>query len=605
MERILFFTFILSLFFSCLSSKSVDIASSAPIDTSETIDRGTVIQINNPTVYDVYFDGGQRVAKGTNGTDVTLYIETGALSRGFEILYEIPLNDTVPLYCKGDYRTFRENQSVFTITEPNITDNYGIYIKIKNNVNNAISFCTGGNVNPSWEQKGSPKAGNYLTFTNKREFSKNETPIFDISRDIVYSDYFIKDGRKENIPLNLPNKVEKNYLYSYEYSGQGVELTDVRPLHRVCESSWVKTIPDATGILPLVSDDNTICLFASTGKNIIRYDYDSSGNDKKTKSVNSGEDFTVSYTSSANNGFFIAGYEEQGRNKYKPVARVTGADGVLRRFLPEITGYESARYFSAARKDDMWLLAGDGVKNGSSGAVAYARLVRDDGNKLIVVNEWGGSDFPKRADNGRPLCGNIQAVAYNPKISCWLITGEIINETYNGVYLARINNDKTIQILDTFAGIEIYKILVDDNGAVYLAGQEEKENKVFAVIIKWDEKNKIIWQLKDQPQANSFYYDAVIDSQNKNIVLAGTMQAKDEYGEGGKPFIEAIDFTNEKLVWRETLSSAEFNGTNLVTALTSAPDYGYVLTLSGIDDGVIHKPFRIARINSQGKFLKY
>jgi len=433
----------------------------------------------------------------------------------------------------------------------------------------------------------------------KDNINQNETEIFQIN-----------PGNKKLYISGAVNleiseiRFQPSCVYYFTYSTNKATLTDARPLHRIGESSWVKTIDNTTGIMPLVKNNN-IHLFASTGKNIIRYVYDSAGNDNKTKSINNGDGFTTTYISSVNDGFIVAGYEELGKNKYKPHAHITGEDGVLRRALSEPVGYESARYFNTAQKDNTWLFVGDSVKNGSVGSTAYARLARDDGNKLIVINEWGESSFPKSKDNGKPQCGNIKAAAYNTKMSCWLITGEIINENYTGFYLAQINNDKTIQLLDSFKEMEFYKILIDDNGMIYLAGQEEKENKVFAVLVKWDAKEKIIWRLNDQPSANSFYYDAILNTENKNIVLAGTMQAKDEYGEDGTPFIEAIDLINEKLLWREVLSDSFFNKTNLVTALTFAPDYGYVLALSGIEDGVIRKPFKVARINSQGKFLKH
>jgi hypothetical protein len=599
MKRMIFQYLFAILFFSCTSAKNV-----LPANPSiETNDGGTILKIDNPTRYNVYFDGGQSVNKNSNGT-IKLYIEEGTLSRGFDILYEIPLSDTVPLYCKGDHRTFRENQSSFIITEPHITENYGIYIKIKNKVNNAISFYNGTTVNPSWEQQGNPKDGNYLNRTDKREFSPGETAVFDINSDLVYNNYFIRDSSK-NIPLVLPQNVKKNYIYSFEYSTDGVELTDSRSLHRIGENSWVKTIDNADCLMPFVSKDGEISLFASINranknykKGINRIVYLSDGNDKNTKTIPSGDGFNITYTSSVNDGFFVVGYKEEGRNKNKPQARVIGADGVLRRALSESADYESARYLSVAQKNDTntWFLAGDGMKNGYYGYTAYARLVRDEDNKFTVVKEWGENDFPQYK--------NIKVVAYNNKLECWLITGEM-KSPLSGFYLACINNDGTIQKIFEFQEMEFYKILVDTNGNYYLAGQEKKGNDTYAVLNKYGIDNKRIWQASKIPPSHSYYYDAIFNNDNNCIVLAGTLQATDEYGTGGKQFIESVDITNGTRLWHEILSDFDFNGMNLVTAIASVPDYGYILSLSGIKEGLISKSFKIARINSQGKLFKY
>jgi len=186
------------------------------------------ITINNPTCYNVYFDEKQLIEKYSNGT-VTLYIEGGMLSREFDIWYELPLSSNVPLYIKGDHRTFRENQTTFTINEPQITENYGTFILIKNRAGNAITFWTGGTVNPLLEQRGTPSQHNILRASDKREFSPGETAVFDIGRDTRHDDYFIRDSRVD-VPFEVPSPLNRNYLYVFEYSANSITQTDSRPL---------------------------------------------------------------------------------------------------------------------------------------------------------------------------------------------------------------------------------------------------------------------------------------------------------------------------------------------------------------------------------------
>jgi hypothetical protein len=597
MNKIFMFLFTI-IFLSCTSTNNVTPVNQ-PVSITGKDDNGTKIKIDNPTSFNVYFTNGQLVAKKTNGTTVTLFLEKGALSRPVDILYEIPLSGNVPLYCKGDSRTFRENQTSFTVIEPNITDNYGPFIIIQNKVNNAISFFSSGNSNPGWIQKGNPKDGNNLDWSDKHEFSPTETTVFDINRDIDYNNYSIRDGRKV-IPLVLPARVRKNYLYSFEYTASGVELTDSRPLHRIGESAWVKKIENIDYLLPLVTEDGEISLFASVDKDnryyrkgLNRIVFDSVGNEKNKKIIPSGDNFIVTYTSSINDGFFIAGYKQEGRNQYKAQTCVVSADGVIRRILPENNNYETTRLFTAARKDNTWLLVGYGNEIGVIGNRAYARLVRDEDNKLITDKEWGRNDFPQYK--------NIKAAAYNDKIGCWLITGEIEGSS-SGFYLAGINNNGEIREISKFPGMEFYKILVDNGGNYYLIGQEQKSNKTYAVLVKFDINNKKLWQSPEQPAFNSYYQTAVFDNENNCIVLAGTLQAVDEYGTGGKPFIEAVSVSNGTRVWHEVIIDSECN---LVTAVESMPDYGYVLSVSDIKDGIIGKSFKILRINSQGKLNNF
>jgi hypothetical protein len=80
--------------------------------------------------------------------------------------------------------------------------------------------------------------------------------------------------------------------------------------------------------------------------------------------------------------------------------------------------------------------------------------------------------------------------------------------------------------------------------------------------------------------------------------MAGVMQEESKHGQSGVPFIESVNIERGTSVWREKLSVPA----SLVTAIAPAPDYGFALTLSGIDEkGNYNEPFMIIRVNSQGK----
>ena len=577
--------------------------------------QGIAVRVENPTRYTVYFDEDQRIEKNASGT-VRLFTEGGALSRGFDISYAIPLSDTVDIFCKGDRRTIRENQNTLTITEPNIQENYGTFLAIQNKADSAITFISGGTVNQFVEQKGSPAQGNHLARTALCEFSPGKTAVFDIS-EAGAEGHKIQESLKD-APLALPQPLQKNHLYTFAYTARGAELIDARPLHRVGEGAWTKPILKATGVMPVTGADNVTHFFAVVGGELFRYTYDSAGNAQATGApVPSGKGFSVTDAAPAPGGFLVAGYEKE-KYTYTPVARIVGNDGVTRRVLHESDAYASARYLCAAPKDSTtWLLAGDGAQNGSQDSTAYARLVRDENGSLTVLWERGGKDFAEKDSSAHGVqYGDIKSAAYDKKRDCWVITGEYIEKDLatgkidvTGAYLARINGSGVPEMLDSFDGMTFYKVLVDAQGTYFLAGEEKKKKETYAALIRiqYAESGSQRWKLSNQPASHSYYYTAFLDSAKNQIILAGTQGAKKDSGQGGIPFIDAADAAEERLIWREQLSAGNapaFKGVNLITAFAPGPDYGFVLALSGLASGSLGEPWIIARINSQGKFFQ-
>jgi hypothetical protein len=586
-----------------------------------------VLTVDNPTPFKVYFEGGQGVEKKSRGARVSLAIEDAALTGGFDILYEIPLSDTVRLFCKGDHRTIREKQSAFTVSEPRINENYGTYIKINNTVNNAVSFYTGGEANPAWEQRGDPVAGNHITRTGQREFSGGETPVFRIERDSRHDSYFIRDSGK-NIPLALPPVVENNYLYSFEYSSAGAVLADSRPLSRIGESAWVKTIPDARLPMALAAADGRLYLFASTDRGLNRYDFDSAGNGGAP--VGSGGGFDITFAARAADGFFIAGYEADGRD-YRPLARIHKEDGALISSLAlsarpdcrsayfltaSLRGEASSRGAASSGGEAAWLVAGGG--GNLTGYTAYVRLVMEESGALRALWELAGDDF--NTNDPAVKCGPVKAAVYDPRGDRWLVSGgtiefDSLRRPVPGSYIAGISGGGVIEFIDpSFKDMSFNKITVDSDGAWYLAGEEQRGNETLAALVKFSADGGQLWR-SFGPPPHSYYQDAVIDGKNKRIVLGGVMRAETGSGEGGLPFVQAVStaaiaMADGTSLWLEPLLDQALDGVALVTGICPTPDYGFALALSGIANdetgkAVYAKPFMIARVNSQGALFRY
>jgi len=598
---------IIFLLLSCGTTR--DIVLSPEIDllpfASTEDDREITITVDNPTGYDVFIEGNieKRIEKLSNNNTLTLLIEDGPLSSGFYIFYEIPLSNSVFLFYKGDHKVFRENQTSFTIEEPHHIENYGTFIILRNKVNNAVRFFTGGTSNSSWIQTGSPKMGNNWTRTSKMEFNPNETAIFKIDYNSGHKNYFVRDGRNNN-PLILPQNVKNNFVYDFDYTANGVTLTDARPLHRVSEESWLKPI-DVTGTEPiqLVEAENkeAIHIIVSTDGGLLRNTYNSTGNIIDSRPTRESIPYFTS-AGLAEGGFFIAGYERLANGIYRPIVRLQSMNGSTQDILNQSGNYISRIFTTAQKGNDEWLLAGDGAKIGTYGNTAYVRLVRLENNKLKPEWERGSDDFKGKSVTIE--CGTIKSAVYDHVHDCWFVTGENINQ--DDSYVAQISSDGKITVKDFFKDKTFNKILIDANGICYLAGDEQRGNETYAILIKYTINNNHTQQITTQAASHSYYYDALMDTANNQIVLAGVLKAEDDTGYRGIPFIEAIDLQSGDLRWREELANPEIKdaGAVLVTAIVPAPDYGFVIALSGIANDSFGKPFIIARVNSQGKYIR-
>ena len=581
-------------FISCGTSKGNEPSTvTSPPIASVKDDREITITVDNPTIYNVYIEGDieKRIGKNSKNNKVTLLVEDGTLSGGFNICYEIPLSNTFSIYYKGDHRLFRENQTSFIVSEPRTIESSGTYIILNNKANNAVRLLVGKIPIVAWIQTGSPAMGDSIMRSDKREFNPGETVVFRMDNDSSLNNYSIQDGSK-TFPLSLPKNIERNYCYTFEYSKDSIIFADARPLLRIGETAWAKIINNASGPMPLVAADGEINLFASIDKGLIRNVYDSAGNIKE--SVRNGDSFYILYASKAENGFFVAGYEKLRNGSFQPVVRIHNMDGSTRYVLKQSEIYKTARFFTAAQKDNTtWLLAGDGEKIGTNGNTAYARMVQVRNDELITV--WELSPDIK--------CGDIQAAVYDNTRDCWFVTGENID---NGSYIAQIDNNGKIDINDSFKDMSFYKILIDKNGIFYLAGEERQGNETHAIFGKYTINDSRFQRITTQAASHSYYNDALLDTANNRIILGGVMKAEDEKGIRGIPFVDVVDVQTGTRMEHEELSNLDIKETGavLVTAIATAPDYGFVLTLSGMGNEFYDEPYMIVRVNSQGKYIK-
>jgi hypothetical protein len=369
-------------------------------------------------------------------------------------------------------------------------------------------------------------------------------------------------------------KYRSGFVYSFTFDGTAVTLTDARPLQSIGEPSWAKTL---TGV-------STPAVLAAEGEGIIV--------------TPSGDYETASAYALADGSLLTAGFTNR-NGLYSPLARKEGPDGVTRWELPPSRRADSrlAYYLALTRgSGDLWLAAGgaDTGINEAAGFKAYIRCFRDQGAAADTQWELGPDDFTER-------CGAVKSAAWAG--NRFLVTGDFLNPEGTAAYTASIDGGGNINNIDAgFAGFSCSKILAAPDGAYYLIGEEQKADGLsYAVVLKYSAQGQRLWRTTEQPGPFSYYQDAVLDEEGDLIVLAGAMNAADQYGGEGTPFMEGINAGTGKQEWLTPLNHPAFAGTSLASGLVKAPGYGYIVSLAGIAAANYRPPFMIARVNARGR----
>jgi hypothetical protein len=280
------------LVFSCVSKPDQN-NDTVPAEMSKALNFS--VTIHNNTLWDISIisENKDRMILKGKSENVTLSMQNGELSAPYDITCYVKLtNDVVksiPLIrkiIKNDEKSIDIDQNIFECDES--------YFVITNTADSVIKVIL-PNSNTYRSGLGSDAKG-YNSIFELRNGQSNVYKPENFSCSV-------ENEKKALFPI--PQKLKKGWIDSFTFDGSEVKLTDSRPLHRVGESAWVKTIPNFSSLMPLVMADGGIHLFASTDKSITRYVYDSAGNLKEQ--VKNGDNFKINTAIQAGDGFFIAG----------------------------------------------------------------------------------------------------------------------------------------------------------------------------------------------------------------------------------------------------------------------------------------------------------
>ncbi|GHT88689.1 hypothetical protein FACS1894137_17140 [Spirochaetia bacterium] len=548
---------------------------------TENNDNVFAVNIINKTLFDIEIIDDSRIVSPGTEKRVLLPVFHNELQDGYGVNYRVNLlSDIFITYKRNENIIINAGQDTAIIEAP-VFDRKESFIILNNtgtqtiSMKNDVGYMNGLIQGNPQRQYGSP-------YTKPKAQSLYDNIPSNAA-------LFIETDQYKTIPFPFTT-FSPGHIYSFTFDGSAVALTDARPLHRIGETAWAKPFPEAVDLPQLINnDDGTIASLVPTKDGTVFYSFGSNGEEIRHTQANQDAPGNVTSVMMIDSGsLLVAGYTTDSRGLDSPIVQKLNRSGVLQWALPPSTQYPYANLLTAAAKtghENTWLVAGQ--QN-----TAYIREIRDEGAAAVSSWELGRRDLD-------PKCGAVYSAMYDAERDLWRVCGALAES--GGSYIIELSGGGKVQRTDTsLNNFLFYKILGGADGSYYLIGEELKAEDSYAVIVKYDAAGKELWRERNQAPKQSYYQDAVPDEDHGQIVLAGTMNAGTGSGEGGTPFVQGIGINSGAMLWRQELKADEFRGTALAGGIVKAPDYGYVLSLCGINRDSPVKPFIIARVNERG-----
>jgi hypothetical protein len=585
MKKLIPIVFIACLMTACASQKTPQAVEGPKLAANASF----VVKVINHTFFDIEILTESRVIPHGDEREISLPVQSNIVTEGYQISYRVKLAEGVIKTIPGDHIIIKPGQDRVVIEIPQFSYNES-YVTVLNNSSQPIRV----------------RRTNSSIYRNNIEETRAEFPTG--SRNVYLADLIsssIATAQDELFPIPLDH-VSPGFIYEFVFDGANVSLTDARPLHRIGEQGWAKTVADANYPPALVQGgDGQAITFLAAGENgatLYSLPQNSTAWEAHTRQDISTDTTVLMRTKDER--LLLVGYQYNG-DTYIPFVQKQSVDGKVQWQAPASTRQDSrsAYLLAAAEKgDDTWLVAGgaDTGVNSSDAYRAYIREIRDTGVGVESVWELGPGDFDSR-------CGAVECAVYDTQYKVWRVAGKLLPNARNiqGAYICTVADGKILSTDMNFEHFSFYKICADNNG-YYLIGEEQKPNgEVYAVALYYDAAGKRVWQQTSQLKSYSYYQDALVDSENKQLVLAGTMSAGNDMGKGGTPFIQGINPENGTQLWLQELNDPAFRNAALVYQMIKAPDYGYILSLTGMADDFYDKPFVVARVNARGRLISH
>ena len=494
--------------------------------------------IHNESDFEITIDGIEIKPKNSESHKFPLH--SAALYDGWTVEYKIPLLDFA-YYVHAEKKSLIDNQKILKIENPINNSSFACFVVIKNLSNDAVQIQNSlrGSILPCYVRG---------EVNDRRDLLE---PVYSIAAGTSAVISLEKEERlfvmNENAGRNCPIQIQfaKGYVYEFSFDGEKLVLQDARPVHLLKEKMWHKEFDDSQVIRAVQQADEKIYLI---GTEIL--------SDKKENNYSSG---------------FIQCLDRKGSELWKQSYAVKGKDTYL--------------YDMALLDENTIGVVGQLILDNELGLFLAYDL---SGNlkKAVKIQESVGLEKIRKSADGAFVIGGYDT------------EGNLVNYSIeNDFELKRVNqtettgsNSELIQSINA----EVY----DDEGNLYSAGESAEMEKPVACVVKStkDKKNSVLYMATEP---NSYITDMKINRKTGELLVCGSLGGKDEFGNGGKPFIRCLESKSGKIVWENILQKNKYE---IAVKIVSCDDYGFVVLLANADgDGNLASPCALVRTNAVGK----
>lgn len=496
--------------------------------------------IQNKSDFEITVDGAT-VLPGMSA-DHKFPLHESAIYDGYDVEYKIPLSENVS-YLLKEKKYLADNQGAFVIENP-----IGEYVLesylILNNDSDEVIKCSG----PKGRQSLSPiqiKRGIINDTVNKM------LPVYQLAAHTIgvvalepHKDPYVAPEGKESIATGITFR--RGYVYYASYKDDKVVLVDARPIQCIKEKLWNKKLDKKIILREIVSK----------GEKLFVVGTETTADTKKNLFVQG----------------FIQCLNAKGEELWKQEIGIKGSDTYL--------------YDANFTRDGNLVVVGQSIKDEMEGLIASY----DTDGKLIktkpVESVIGFEHVSKDSDGDLVLSGYDK----NENIAAFFLS--------DSLELKKIPVDNSKKPFEKYVQ-NVSATVSGVDGIQYLAGESALLERPVAIIVKVSQENQVE-TVYTATESFSYVMDMKINREKKQLLICGSMNAEDQFGNQGNPFIRCIDIETGKVVWESIFKSKAYE---VAVKICELENYGFgVLLVNADEEGNISSPCALIRTDAVGKF---
>lgn len=506
--------------------------------------------IVNNSDYSISVDG-EKIPPGEK-KEHRFPLHTSAMAMGdWNVEYTIPLTESIN-YVFQEPKALSDNQNKFIIENPNgkfISDCYAVVI---NNSDDLIQCKGRGTIFYSCYTKGVINSGKELPAIGT--VPAHTSAVCPIKPNNEF--YIVPDKTGEK--LNAGISYRKGYVYFIRYADGKISLQDARPIQCIKEKLWKKEYSKNIVLRDVVQNKGFLYVLG-----------------------------TETLKDSKNN-FYLSGFvqclDRKGNEVWKREYAEKGTDTVL--------------YDMELCSDGSLVIVGQTVAEKTAGVVL---LWTADGKsaKSSSVKEVIGLERVRKnsqegfAAGGYDLDGNPVSVLFDKNLSVTKVVSG-----HEAAFLGTQSDASKNSLAEDFVQSASAGLTLND-GSRLVAGESSGLERPVATVARLKNTSEYeIFYAATEP--NSFVSDMKIISENTHLLISGSMNGKDSFGNGGSPFVRCLDIKTGALLWENIDSEREYE---VCTRIAAFDDYGFAEILVNADsDGDVSSPCALIRTNSVGAY---